>query len=121
MVACYRAIIWLYGNCRKTNFKKYTTHQNGILDQTKIILLAFQNDRNFKKIKPIKVEYLKTNIKIFESAWLKLSNNKSKNLGWKPKWSIQESIDKVIEWNDLKKQNIHPKKICEYQIKNYLK
>ena len=90
-------------------------NKNDIISVSKMIEI-------FKKIKPIKVEYLKTNIKIFESAWLKLSNNKSKkNLGWKPKWSIQESIDKVIEWNDLKMQNIHPKKICEYQIKNYLK
>jgi CDP-glucose 4,6-dehydratase len=89
--------------------------KNNIISVSKLVEM-------FKKIKNLKVNYLKHDKKIFETTSLKLNNKKSKKiLGWKPKWSIQKSIEKVIEWNDLKKQKIHPKKICEHQIKKYLK
>lgn len=89
--------------------------KNNIISVSKLIEI-------FKKIKHLKVNYIKQDKNIFETSSLKLNNKKSKkNLGWKPKWSIQKSVEKVIEWNDLKKQKIHPKKICEYQIKSYLK
>lgn len=89
--------------------------RNSIVSVSKIVEI-------FKKTKYLKVKYLNQEKKIFESTSLKLNNNKSKkNLGWKPKWSIQKSIEKVIEWNNLKKQKIPPQEICENQIKNYLK
>ena len=55
-----------------------------------------------------------------ETSVLRLSNYKSKKyLGWKPKWSINKSLDKIIKWNiKIKKENAY--QICLNQIKEYL-
>ena len=60
--------------------------------------------------------------KIFkpETSILRLSNYKSRKfLNWHPKWSINKSLDKIIEWN----KKILQKKtsdVCYEQIKEYL-
>lgn len=37
-----------------------------------------------------------------EAAFLKLDNNKIKNVfGWKPKWHIDETIKKIVEWTKV--------------------
>jgi len=41
-------------------------------------------------------------------------------LGWKPKWNIDKTIEKIILWNDLDKKTKNTKKICEKQIIDYL-
>tara|TARA_B110001450_G_C17588185_1_gene467820 strand:- start:77 stop:1150 length:1074 start_codon:yes stop_codon:yes gene_type:complete len=70
-----------------------------------------------KKIKKIIAK--KNNIK--ETKILKLNSNKSmKNLNWKPKWNIDQTIEKIITWNDLNKKNKNTKNICEKQIFDYL-
>ena len=43
-----------------------------------------------------------------------------KNLNWKPKWDINQTIEKIIIWNDLNKKNKKTKNICEKQIVEYL-
>ena len=76
--------------------------------------------KKVKKIKKIKKIIIKKS-KIKETKILKLNSNKAmKNLRWKPKWSISQTIEKIIVWNDLNKKNKETKKICEEQIVDYL-
>ena len=56
-----------------------------------------------------------------ETDILRLSNKKSKKfLNWRPKWSINKTLDMVLEWN-LKILNSDPHKVCLEQIKTYIK
>tara|TARA_E500000178_G_C17018567_1_gene754231 strand:- start:397 stop:1461 length:1065 start_codon:yes stop_codon:yes gene_type:complete len=78
---------------------------------------------NFLKIinesERVKFKVLKKN-QYLETKTLKLSNQKAKkNLKWKPKWDIKKIIEKVFEWNRLKKQKVNIRKICEIQVKKY--
>ena len=60
--------------------------------------------------------------KIFkpETSVLRLSNYKSRKfLHWHPKWPINKSLDKIIEWNKSVK-TIKISDICYQQIKEYL-
>lgn len=71
----------------------------------------------------VKIFIEKKNNKIFkpETSILRLSNQKSKkHLSWRPKWSINKSLDKIIEWNKMIK-NKNCLIICLDQIKEYLK
>ena len=74
---------------------------------------------NYLKIKVI-IENKNKNIFKPETSILRLSNYKSKKfLKWFPRWSINKSLDKIIEWNKLiKKQK--PLTVCIDQIKEYL-
>ena len=65
----------------------------------------------------------KNSKKIFkpETSILRLSNYKSRKfLKWYPKWSINKSLDKIIEWNIKIKKNKHSD-VCFQQIKEFLK
>lgn len=65
----------------------------------------------------------KSSKKIFkpETSILRLSNYKSKNLlKWHPKWSINKSLDKIIEWNNNVKKNKFAE-VCIKQIQDYIK
>ena len=71
-----------------------------------------------KKLKKISLK--KNNYK--ETEILKLNSNKSKKyLKWIQKWDINETIKKILEWNEnyINKKNIL--KTCEAQIKSYFK
>ena len=69
----------------------------------------------------LKINYLKESSKIFkpETTFLRLSNFKAKRLlKWKPKWSLNKSLDKTYEWNNgVSKKNALKK--CYDQIENY--
>ena len=56
-----------------------------------------------------------------ETSILRLSNFKARKfLKWKPKWSLDQSLDKIIEWNKLiKKENIL--EVCKKQIISFEK
>lgn len=55
-----------------------------------------------------------------ETSILRLSNYKSKKyLDWKPKWSINKTLNKIIEWNK-KAKHLTPYKVCLDQILEYL-
>lgn len=56
-----------------------------------------------------------------EATFLKLSCNKAfKNLNWKPKWSLDEALLKIVEWHkDEVLLNSKPKELCLSQIKDY--
>lgn len=66
------------------------------------------------------IEKKKKNIFKPETSILRLSNHKSKKyLNWFPRWSINKSLDKIIEWNkQIKYQK--PLNVCINQIKEYL-
>ena len=60
--------------------------------------------------------------KIFkpETSILRLSNYKSRNLlKWHPKWSINKSLDKIIEWNKKVRKEKYVN-VCIQQIKDYI-
>ena len=55
-----------------------------------------------------------------ETNLLRLSNVKAKKiLKWGPKWSLDLSIKKIIEWNQFVKKGC-ARKICEKQIQEFL-
>ena len=55
-----------------------------------------------------------------ETSILRLSNHKSKKfLNWHPKWSINKSLNRIVEWNKKIKYQ-KPFNVCIDQIKEYL-
>ena len=76
----------------------------------------------FAKSLKLKVKTAKNNSKDFkpETSYLRLSNFKARKiLKWKPRWSLNKSLNKILEWNNNSKFKDY-KKMCEEQIKNYL-
>ena len=71
----------------------------------------------------IKLKIVKVKSKIFkpETNLLRLSNVKSKKyLHWFPKWSLDKTLIKILEWNSLiKKKKVRI--VCEEQIREYFK
>ena len=43
-----------------------------------------------------------------------------KLIGWKPKWGLNTSLNKILEWNNKTKVN-KPLNVCRNQIKQFLK
>ena len=74
-----------------------------------------------RKLK-LKIMFKKKKISLYkpETTILRLSNFKSKKyLSWHPKWSINKSLDKIIEWHkNIKTKNA--KEVCFAHIKEYL-
>jgi len=87
--------------------------------------------RNFKKVieivkfikKKTKLEYkIKKNKNYKETEILKLNSFKTKKiLGWFTKLSINEALNKTIEWNNLVTKGKSAKNICENQFLALLK
>ncbi len=76
----------------------------------------------FSKSLKLKVGVIKSKSKDFkpETSYLRLSNYKARKiLKWHPKWNLNKSLNKILEWNYYAKK-IGYKKMCENQIKNYL-
>lgn len=62
---------------------------------------------------------LKNNNYKIETNFLRLSNYKSKKyLSWFPKWNLEKTLTKILEWYALSK-NINPREVCKKQIKEY--
>jgi len=56
-----------------------------------------------------------------EANFLKLDCSKIKSvLGWKPKWHIDDAIEKTVEWSKAYLNNDNINEIMEKQIKEYL-
>jgi CDP-glucose 4,6-dehydratase len=55
-----------------------------------------------------------------ETDFLRLSNSKAKKyINWHPRWKLDKSLNKIIEWNnEIKKSS--PLKVCQKQIKEFL-
>ena len=76
----------------------------------------------FAKSLKLKIKIAKNNSKDFkpETSYLRLSNFKARKLlKWSPRWSLNNSLNKIIEWNKYAKKEGY-KTTCEKQIKNYL-
>ena len=72
-----------------------------------------------KKYYKIKFSIIKKKA-FHETQILKLNSEKSnKYLNWKPIWNLDDALNKIIEWDMLNKNGIHPKEICENQILSY--
>ena len=79
--------------------------------------------RYFSKYLNFKISYLKSNNKKKspEIFTLRLNNSKAKKyLKWKPKWSLNTSIEKTLEWHKKISYKNALKK-CNEQIENYFK
>ena len=76
----------------------------------------------FAKSLKLKIKIAKNNSKDFkpETSYLRLSNYKARKvLKWHPRWSLNKSLNKILEWNNNPKSKDY-KKMCENQIRNYL-
>ena len=68
----------------------------------------------------IKSKILMTKNKIKETSLLRLNNFKSKKfLKWSPKWTLDDAILKIIDWNKKIKNN-NALSVCEKQIEEYM-
>ena len=57
-----------------------------------------------------------------EANFLKLDCSKIKSVfGWKPRWHINEAIEKTVEWSKVYLQNDNASEIMDKQIKEYIK
>jgi len=75
----------------------------------------------FKKKINFKTKLITQKRRKKETKILKLDSFKSKkHLNWKPKWSLSETINKIVEWNNLIKTK-KPLNVCKIQIMEYLK
>jgi len=93
---------WNFGP-KKSNFVKVSQ-----------VISKMNEIKKFKKIS-IKKD------KIKETKILKLNSSKAiKYLNWRPKWSINKTLKKVIDWNNSDKKKENLKKICQEQILDYL-
>ena len=76
----------------------------------------------FARALGLKLKTIKLRSKSFssETDLLRLSNYKAKKfLNWHPKWELNKSIDKILEWNSVKNKN-NALKVCQIQIKEFL-
>lgn len=63
---------------------------------------------------------IEPDIKWHEANYLKLDCSKARNeLGWKPKWSIEQALDRTIEWTRAFQQNQNLQAVCLAQIEQY--
>ena len=77
----------------------------------------------FAKRLNLKIKVLKAKNKIFtpETSFLRLGNLKSKKfLKWHPKWSLEKSLNKILDWYYLF-ETMNPRDICEKQIKEFIR
>ena len=74
----------------------------------------------YKTNSKIKIIKEKTNLFKKETVLLRLDNKKAKKmLKWYPKWSLDYSIQKILDWN-FKNPGMNKQKVCFNQIKDYL-
>ena len=84
----------------------------------KYIAQKFSNNSNCK----IKIIKVKNKNHKSETDLLRLSNNKAKKyLKWYPKWNLNKTINKIIEWNQEVSRTKKAYNICKKQIDEYLK
>lgn len=57
-----------------------------------------------------------------ETLYLALNADKAhQQLAWQPKWSISHTLDMIVQWHQLSKQdNFNAHQICLEQIENYM-
>lgn len=64
---------------------------------------------------------LDTNLQPHEATYLKLDCSKAKaKIGWYPKWNIEITLQKIIEWVQAYDKGENMRQFCEKQIYEYL-
>ena len=123
MAACFRAALWIFNFISKQFQNK--------LHKIQPIWNFGPENKNFvsvnnlvnifkKKEKRIKTKNYKKNNKFQETKTLMLDSSKSKlYLGWKLKWSLSETVDKILDWNK-EKNNLDIYNVCKLQIMQFL-
>ncbi len=89
-------------------------------------------DKNVIRVKEVveKLKKLGANIKVkkisykknksIETNFLRLNSRKAKKyLHWEPRWNLDLTLKKVLEWNKMKKNKMLVYNICTKQIKEY--
>ena len=72
-----------------------------------------------KKLSDLKWD-IKNNLEPHEAGLLLLDSSKAKSkLGWRPKWSLETALDKVIEWHKSWEENDLMDEISISQINDY--
>ncbi len=57
---------------------------------------------------------------LHEANYLKLDCSKAKSvLGWKPKWSVKEAIEKVVDWEKGYKNGKSRREVTDFQIREF--
>lgn len=57
---------------------------------------------------------------LHEASYLKLDCSKAKNnLSWKPRWRLEDALDKIMEWTIAYKSNMDMQEMCLRQIEAY--
>ena len=77
----------------------------------------------FAKNLKLEIKVLRSKDKIFtpETSFLRLGNFKSKKfLKWHPKWSLEKSLIKILDWYYLTETK-NPRNVCENQIREFIK
>lgn len=87
----------------------------------KSFLSVKQVVNKFRKNKLIKKITIKK-IKNIETKILTLNSNKAiKYLNWNQKWDIDQTLQKIIEWNIIVNKKKNYREVCENQIQEYIK
>lgn len=61
------------------------------------------------------------NLQLHEASLLKLDSSKAKNLlGWQPRWSLDESLNKIVEWQNQFNTGANLKAFSHAQIASYI-
>ena len=102
------------GKCYASNNSwNFGPSKKSYINVEKVVNLMIKNEKR------IKIQIIKSNF--HETKVLKLNSKKSENkLNWKQKWSINQTLSKIIEWNNASKINnnklldISKKQILEY-------
>lgn len=57
-----------------------------------------------------------------EATYLKLDCSKAKSiLGWQPRWSLEQALDKIVNWAKVYQANGNIRDVCLTQIEEYSK
>ncbi|MGG3886447.1 CDP-glucose 4,6-dehydratase [Brevibacillus panacihumi] len=56
-----------------------------------------------------------------EASLLKLDCSRAKEeLGWRPRWSIEQALEQIVEWTKDSQMGKNLQEICKKQIQNYM-
>lgn len=68
----------------------------------------------------IKYEITQSQKDIHEARYLSLNCDKARlQLGWRPRWNVDQALEKTVQWNEARLQSKSIKTVCLQQIENY--
>ncbi len=101
--------------------EKYSGAWNFGPDESDLKTVKWIVERLLSKIQPNKGYEISRGKHLHEAKLLVLNSQKAKNiLGWREKWEIDKSLDKIAEWFNRYRSKENPYEICISQIREYL-